>query len=135
MSKQRVSASVDKEVHEYLSRDHINASGLINDLVENHMQTGGNRKAMLELREQQIKSKIDELEGTLEVKERELAEVQAELAEFRDHTDEVLDEAASALTGIDPDPENQAIKNWAEKADLSPDEFASRLQRRQSGGV
>jgi len=128
MSKERISASVEPEVAEFLRGDDVNASGLINQLVKNHMDTGGGRKAMLQLRREQLQSEINEARNTVAAKQDSLETVEAELDELTDDTDEVVAEASDALADAPADPENPAVKNWADKAELPPAEFLSRLE-------
>jgi len=132
MSKQRLSASVDADVHEYLTKDSVNASGLINELVKNRMKSGGGQRAMLELREKQLESDVADLENRAETKRKELAQVREELSEYESETDAVLKEAVDELEGVDTDPSNPAIQRWADKAGVAPPEFADRLDQLRS---
>jgi len=131
MSKERISASVDSEVAEYLGQDDVNASGLINKLVKNHTKTGGGREAMLELRESQLESELAEARGTVESKKEEIEKVRDELDEYAVNTEEVVAEASEQLHRVPLDPENAAIRNWAGKANLSPEEFITRLEQQR----
>lgn len=72
MSKDRVSATVDKDVAAYLSQDHINTSGLINGLVKQYMDGGDGEAAILRLREEQLKSELEALSQQKEAKRKEL---------------------------------------------------------------
>jgi len=72
MSKQNISASVDEDVAGYLSQEHINASGLINDLVKQYMDGGSEQAAILRLREEQLRSEIEALSQQEEAKRQEL---------------------------------------------------------------
>lgn len=126
MSKERRSISIETDVDEYLSREGVNASQLINELVKNHYSAGGDEKAMLKLREQQLESDVRSLEGQIAEKENELDQIRDRLSEFHDQTETILQEASDVL--VTTDPENEALKTWAGKADLSPDEFAEKLE-------
>lgn len=62
--KERVSASVDPEVSAYLSQDHVNASGLINDLVTRHMNGGASDELLREFRMQQLEDEYKDAAAT-----------------------------------------------------------------------
>ena len=127
MSKERRTVSIEPDVDEYLSREGVNASELVNELVKNHYSAGGDEKAMLKLREQQLESDVRSLEGQITEKEKELNQIRNRLLEFEDQTETILKEAADVL--VTTDPENEALKTWARKADLSPERFAERLEK------
>lgn len=128
MSKERRTVSLDPEVEEYLSQEGVNASELVNNLVETHVSAGGNEKAMLELREQQLESEVAELESRTETKQEELAQVRDRLSEFRDKREDVIQEARNTLEDIPLEPDNPAVQNWAGKAEMPVDEFIAALE-------
>lgn len=132
MSKERRTVSLETEVDEYLGSEGVNASELVNSLVKNHVSSGGDKRGMLELRAEQLRSDIDELEGRLETKREELDRVETHLDEYRTERDEVLDEAVDTLQTVAWDADNPAIQNWAEKADMTPEELIEELERRDS---
>jgi len=127
MSKKNISASVDEEVEAYLSQEHVNCSGLVNKLVKTHATAGGSERAMLELREQQLESELADLESRTDRKRQELERVREQLAEYRDAREDIIAEARNTLTREQYDPENEAVKTWAEKAEMSPEAFVDAL--------
>lgn len=62
--KERISASVDREVADYLGQDHVNASGLINQLVSRYMNGGGEGEMLRELRMQQLEDEYKDAAST-----------------------------------------------------------------------
>lgn len=132
--KTRRTVSLDEEVDEYLDNDEVNASALVNQLVKNHVTSGGDERAMLELRREQLKSEVQSAENTAEQKRSELETVNEKLSEYEDDIQQVLDEAADVLEGITLDEDaydNPGVENWADKADLPVDEFVERLRERR----
>lgn len=125
--KQRRSVSLDPPVDQYLRQDGVNASELVNTLVENHMSAGGDEVSMLKLREQQLRSEISELESRLDTKQEELDTVQDQLADHRDDREALLEEAAETLPAEVRHEENPAIQTWAQKCDMPVSEFLDRL--------
>ena len=91
MSKERISASVEPSVAEYLSQDHVNASGLINDLVKRHMAGGLDKDQLREFRRQQIESEIESLRSQLETKQSELQAVEETVNESREEQRAAID--------------------------------------------
>jgi len=128
MSKERRTVSLDGDVENYLSSEGVNASQLVNKLVKNHATAGGDKKAMLEIREEQLLSDINELENRKETKVDELQRVREQLDGFKSEVDWVVEEAVEKLDDVPWEPTNPAIENWASKAEVSPDEFIDRLE-------
>lgn len=128
MSKERRTVTLDPDVDQYLDEEGVNASQLINHLVENHFTLGGDEIGMLRLREQQLESDITELESRLSSKRKELEQVQYRLDEHRDDQDSVLLEAAETLPPDVRTPDNPAVETWAKKANLPVSEFLDRLE-------
>lgn len=133
MGKDRRTVSLDPEVEEFLSSEGVNASQLVNKLVRNHASAGGDRVAMLELREEQLQSEVNELERRLESKTDELETVRERLSDERSGRDQAVEDAAEELEGVPLDTDNPAIENWSEKLDLSPGELVDRLSEYREG--
>lgn len=131
MSKERRTVSLEPDVHDFLSKEGVNASQLVNKLVKNHATAGGDERAMLELRAEQLRSDINELETRTQTKQDELDKVEERLSEYRTERNEIIVDAADALSDVSLDAENPAIQNWAEKADMGVDEFITALEREQ----
>lgn len=127
MTKSRRTVSLDEENDQYLDADGINASSLVNRLVRSYRSAGGDETGMLRLREQQLESEVAELESRLEAKRRELDSIRDQLSTFEDTQQSVLEEAAETISPQARSTDNPAVENWANKADLPPEEFLDRL--------
>lgn len=127
MSKDRTSLSLDPEVADYLRQDHVNASGLVNNLVKKHMAGGVSQDVIREFRIQQVESELDEIEGKRERKEAELRKLKEINEDKRDLKQSKLDEAREALKDTPKDPENPAVENWAEEVGVSPSQLVEEL--------
>ena len=82
--KQRISATVDPEVAEYLSDESVNASGVVNRAVRREMGIlESQNDDMVELRLQQVRDEREDLEERAERKQRleERLEKQLQIAE------------------------------------------------------
>jgi len=76
MTKQRRSVSVEEDVDEYLSREAINASALVNKLVKQHMHGGASKDEIREFRKKQVKSEYEEAVATARRKLEEYNELE-----------------------------------------------------------
>lgn len=130
MSKERRSVTLDPDVDDYLDRDGVNASDLVNELLKSHMTAGGNREAMLELRAEQLRSDISELEGRLETKQAELESVESELDELVDERGDVFEQAAEALSRRNLREGDSKVEFWADEAGVSTETLVSEVQDR-----
>lgn len=135
MSKERRTVTLDPKTDEYLSQEEVNASKLVNKLVRDYTGAGGNSRAMLELREQQLESELSELESRTETKRDELERVREQLGAHEDQRETILDEARNTLRDTQLEPGNPAVQTWADKADMSVEEFLDVLLDEGGGGT
>jgi DNA anti-recombination protein RmuC len=127
MKKQRRSVSLEPEVHEYLSREEVNASALVNDLVRQHMEGVVKDAAVLRLRKQQVQSEVDHLRARAENKVDELEELEARLESSVSQHNAELEESLEKLQRVEHEPTNPAIQKHAEKLDMTPKELIDEL--------
>lgn len=99
-------------------------------------------------RDSAIGRKIEFYEEKLALVEKEIAELEderesilADLEPLRQakedreaHLESVLDDAAELIDASMMEPDNTAVKNWADKADLPPERFLSRLRDHMEAG-
>jgi len=123
MSKDRRTVSLEPEVNEYLKTEGVNASQLINRLVKNHESSGGDKRGMLELRAEQLRSDINELEGRIDTKRSELERVEGELDDLSSERDDRVDTAREALEGETIREENPKAAFWMDELDVTADEL------------
>ena len=137
MTKERTSLSLEPEVAAYLKQDQINASGLVNNLVEKQM-TGGlddGSKHLITLRLKQVRSEIESLESRVENKRAEEEHLESLLEQ---HEQEAAQDKeamwSDALSVLDIQnvggttvikTEDRFIESWADRLGLSIDEFKS----------
>ena len=128
--KERVSASVDPEVAEYLRQNQVNASGLINDLVKQHQSTGGTKAAMLELRHDQVQSEVENLHNQLQAKRKELDRIETQLNELRERDEDILDDAADKMSPADFETSTLKVSHWTDETGLTEDQLRKELEKR-----
>lgn len=134
MSKQNISASVDEDVADYLGQDHVNASGLINRLVKQHMN-GASKEVLREFRRKQLLEEVDDLESRAERKRKEAEKLAEVTQEEQTEREKELEEVAEELAGVERDPENPAVKAQASKLGIEPEELLEELPDRDDGGL
>jgi len=128
--KERVSASVDPEVAEYLKQNRVNASGLINDLVKQHQSTGGTKAAMLELRHDQVKSEVENLHNQLQAKRKELDRIETQLSELQERDEDTLDEATDKMSPGDFETNALKVSYWTDETGLTEEQLREELEKR-----
>lgn len=128
MTKERISASVDPEVEAYLSRESVNASGLINQLVKQQMASGVESKQLLQLRLDQINSEIDRYESQLESLEKERKGIKSRIEKLESDEKAEVREALDQLETVPWKVDNPAIQTNAEDLDMEPSELIDRLE-------
>lgn len=105
--RNRRNITVPQSVNEKLSQDHINASGLISDLLQAYFAYGDIEEAA---------------EFTADHREQSL--------------EEQLKDSLDALEGADADPANPAVLRQASKLEIPPEDMAGLLaEYRETGEV
>lgn len=127
MTKRRRSVSLEPDVHDYLSREEVNASALVNELVRRHMDGGMEDAAVLRLRKEQVKSEVDHLKARTENKIKELEKLDDKLESCTQQHRKQLEEVREILEGIPREPTNPAVQTQAEKLDMTPEELLDAL--------
>jgi len=133
MTKERITASVDPEVAEFLTQDGVNASGLVNRLVQDEM--AGTNEAMVqmvELRLEQVESECESLEQQLAAKEKERVRLETRLSELQAEQDSRIDEVRDRIPPKFWNADHEGIRTWAAKLDMTPEELVEKLERGDS---
>jgi len=128
MSKTNISATVDENVASYLSRETVNASGLINQLVKKQMSGTDSNKQLLKLRLDQINSEITRYESQIETLEKERDGIKNQLAEIEQKEESELSEAMDVLETVHWEEDNPAIQQWADDLDMSESDLIAQLE-------
>lgn len=129
MAKENISATVEKDVAEYLDMPGRNRSQTINQAVKQYMKADSSENAMLRLRKEQLESDISNLESQLSEKRAELERVDERLDEQQSKVDKVVQEAREAFAGHEMDPSDPAVQNYASKADMTAQELINRVEQ------
>jgi len=151
MSKQRTSVSLEPEVAEYLQRDAVNASGLVNKLVKEHMAGGRTEDEILEFRIKQVESEVGDLSDRLERKREEYEKLQERRVEHKQEKEtEKNQHWKDAVQNIEPpqhlaeydslpdrdewEPpvDNQKVQIYADRLGIEPEEFSTQFPEKWS---
>lgn len=125
--KPRKTVTLSEEAKAILDTED-NASAVVTDLVEQYGRSGERGTAGLRL---QRKHKARELEQSLETVERleaELEDIDELIEEFEVQRSDEWQDAKDALEHTPKDPENDAIKHWAQKLGITPEELIEELE-------
>ena len=124
MTKKRTSLSLDPEVADYLSQEHVNASGLVNSLVKKHMNGGASEDMIRQFRIKQVQSELESIESQAQQKREELEKLQEIDEERQEEQQQKIKDAEEALSRIpNLTVDNPAVETWAEKCDMEPSEL------------
>jgi TolA-binding protein len=122
MAKKRTTVSLDEDVAEYVGQDHINTSGLVNDLLRRHMEGGDVDTAIRQLRREQVKAEIQSMQSQLEQKQSELAR----LSELDNQANEITDDELAKIRQVPRNEEHPMIQDIADRYDMTPAEAIRR---------
>jgi uncharacterized protein YlxW (UPF0749 family) len=100
MTKDRLTVSLEPKNAEYLRRDDINASGLVNNLVDEHRKGGVGEDYLRELREKQLQSEVESLLNQVEVKQEELDRIQSQEERDEQERQAAIDERLEKLQDV-----------------------------------
>jgi len=133
VSKKVTSVTLDEEIADHFSDDPSkNLSGTVNMLLEQYLSGNGGELAMLELRQQQLESEVEELSGRLNTKRGELEQVNQRIREIEtNQTDEAVNAATELLdkfNGEVPRPDNAAVENHAGNVEMAPADFVELMR-------
>jgi predicted nuclease with TOPRIM domain len=127
MTKQRKTVTLDPEAAAYLDETGRNASETVNHLVKQDMGTENENVDLLKLRLEQVQSERETLEARAEKKREEEQRLEARLERLQENASNTIADARDALDGASLTPKNPAVQNWADKANLSPEELIEEL--------
>lgn len=127
MSKETRTVTLDKENDEFLA-EQDNASAVVNDLVTQYREGGDRGTVALELQKSQKKRELETHRNFVQNLETDIQELERLINEFKREESAELRQAKDALEHVPNDPENEAVKNWAQKLGMTPDELLSEIE-------
>lgn len=141
MGKKRKTFSLDEEVQEELSeREHLNASSLANEFFRQYLFQGEDTDAALQMRKKDLEREIETLrqeqariDSKIERKQDEKEEVKDMIRQRRKQGQEDIE---TFIETILSNPEKQlnvdnpAVKNYAQKANMTPERFITEVEDR-----
>lgn len=128
MSKQ-ISVTLSEENIQWLDANYNNRSGYIDDLLTQAREGNGKvDEAIRSYQIQQLKSDIAGMESQLDTKKSRLESLQSRQESERQEKERLLDEAKESLDGTNLHPDNPAVKTWARKVEMAPEELIEELE-------
>jgi vacuolar-type H+-ATPase subunit I/STV1 len=126
--KVMVGAKVDPELKEAIDQQpDLNTSGAIREFLQHYVASGQSTEAALAVRKERIEQELAELEREVRQKESELERVNELLNDKADKRRGVF-ESFSEFDGVNVTPENPAVQEHAERADMTPEEFVKKYE-------
>lgn len=136
--KEITSVSLDSEIYtEVKSRESVNFSGLVNDLLAGYFASGDTTLAQLKAQRDRLQKQRENLEGELAEVEEELervhGQIEAQRERIADREEKIDDLAETIARGGDAevDAENPAVQNHARKLSMEPRELAEAIHERR----
>lgn len=133
--KDRRSISIDSELNDRLNNTDLNASAVINRFLREYFVGGDTASVATKLRLQDIEREIDStqdeinrLQNRLQRLRQEREKIEKQMEREREETKQVVEEARDVIGSNMDNPDNPAVQNWADKANMTPEEFVEVLK-------
>lgn len=121
--KSRVTLNLSTDNVEWVDQNYGNRSRFVNDLINQYRQgTSEMNEAVARFRYEQLNAQEASLEARLESIRSEKETVSETLTTQEERRQDVVEQAARELT-VPADPENLAIIEWADRAEMPVEEF------------
>jgi multidrug resistance efflux pump len=127
MSKQRKTFTLDPEVKAYLDAEGRNASETVNRLVKLDMGEEVVNTEIIKMRMEMEKDKYEAAAQRAKGHLERYNQLQSRLENQHSKKQDKLKEAREAIGGKHLTADNPAVKNWAEKCDMTPEELLEEL--------
>ena len=134
---ERIVAEVNENLKRRAKADPRAIRDIVEAALEREFSTG--EAAAVERRIDEKEQRIQTLNREINERKRELAEEQEELNRLESMLDDFegrrydrLEEAAENLQGVNLEPSNPGIKNWAGKLGMTPHELVNELEELDS---
>jgi chromosome segregation ATPase len=131
--KVRRNITIPPEIDAYLDKQD-NASALVVRLVRAHMRGDGDNSELAGLR-----ARRDFLSAVVENKEQEVEDYRNQVRELdklidqhKNEREQTLDRARRQLSTAPRKPDNPAIRQWAERLDMTPTQLIDELPDRDN---
>lgn len=119
---------MDEGLVEWLDAEYHNRSAAICELVEAARDGGGAAEdAVRQYHIQQLEADLTRQELQVEATRERLETLQSIEQQANSPDEADLAEARDVLENVPRDPENPAIKNWADDLDMTPEELLEAL--------
>jgi len=128
MARKSTSVNLEEDHVEWMDRENKNRSEFINELIQAYRDGGGMiETAMNEKRRRELDTEIRALRNKLELKEEEREELDGDYTSDGKAVDAVLDKAEEQLSEHQLHENSSPIEFWADKAEMSKDEFLTEM--------
>jgi chromosome segregation ATPase len=129
---ERLVAEIQKHLKRRAKADPRSIREITESALEREFST--TETAAVERRIEEVEQRIQTLQREINERERELAEhqdkkerLERQIQDHRTRREEQLAEARETLADAPADPENPAVKNWADKLGMTPEGLVREL--------
>lgn len=128
--KVSTSISLTAKNRDYLDREVNNRSGFINDLIDAHREGKSEmNEAIARFRREQLEQELNSVTRREDEIRNELETLNEQITQEQQRKQEKLEDAKEAIGGMNLTADNPAVKNWAEKVDMNPEELLEELDQ------
>jgi len=120
MSKKRKSLSLSEDNAEWLSQQD-NASALVDRLVTQYRNGGGDEQVMLQFNRREVSAEVEYLKKKLDAKEDKLDYLDERAERAKPEWEKTVEEAVEVFEGMEMT--KAQAENWAGKAGVSVEKF------------
>jgi len=133
MSREKIAITISEENLAWMDNNYSNRSALIDDLLTRARKGESELdRVAARFQKEQLKREKATLETQMESVEEQLQTIEKRMERRDSYEETKLEEAREILKNIEHDPTNPAVKNQAEKLDISPEELVEKLE--EDGG-
>jgi DNA anti-recombination protein RmuC len=128
--KVSTSISLTAENRDYLDREVNNRSGFINDLIDAHREGKSEmNEAIARFRREQLEQELNSVTRREDEIRNELETLNEQITQEQQRKQEKLEDAKEAIGGMNLAADNPAVKNWAAKVGMNPEELLEELDQ------
>ena len=132
MTEERLVAEIDPDLKKLVKADPRTIKEIVESSLEREFQTVENAAIQRRMDEKKqrittLKREINDRTAELAKEEDEFERLESLLKRNTDNKQQKLTDAREQLQGVPRNTDNPAIKNWASKLSMTPEEFIDEL--------
>lgn len=127
--KQRVTLNLDSGLVAWMDEEYGNRSKFVNDLLQRAKEGDSQMdRVVAQYQLEQLKGQKATVESRLESIEGQINKFKKKAQRFEEEQENVVEDAYDSLNTTRLEPDNPAVENWADKAEMTPEELIEELE-------